>query len=155
MKLSDFGVIGEVASTLDQVNSHVGSAGYMSPERMKGEPHRLSSDCWSLGMIVLECALGHYPFADPKAPADKGAVLGNLSIFVLMQKISTGDPLEHMARLPFSEAFKDFCSQCLMRDPGMRPSSSALLDHPWIVAARKDRRTNLTKWMTPLFAPKK
>lgn len=91
VKLSDFGVIGQVSSTLDQVNSHVGTSAYMryvfvslnvslpllshkvqfhgSPERMKGEPHRMSSDCWSLGMIVLECALGYYPLADPKVCA--------------------------------------------------------------------------------------
>lgn len=40
-----------------------------SPERVEGEPHRMSSDCWSVGIIVLECALGYYPFADPKVCA--------------------------------------------------------------------------------------
>lgn len=57
-KLSDFGVIGEVASTLDQVHSHVGSSAYMSPERINGEPHRMTSDCWSLVRSLFDCARG-------------------------------------------------------------------------------------------------
>jgi serine/threonine protein kinase len=102
------------------------------------------------GLIVLECALGYFPFADPKAPIPKTAVVGNLSIFSLMEKISTGNPLEGMKYLSYSPAFKDFCTQCLMREANERPSSSALLEHPWVVASRKDKKTNLAKWMLVL-----
>jgi hypothetical protein len=35
-------------------------------------------------LIVLECALGYYPFADPTAPITKSSVVGNLSIFALV-----------------------------------------------------------------------
>ena len=53
----------------------------------------MSSDCWSLGMIVLECALGYFPFSDPSITSpQKGAVIGNLAVFPLMQKIINSDP---------------------------------------------------------------
>lgn len=72
-----------------------------------------------------------------------------------MEKISTGNPLEGLARLQFSAPFKDFVSKCLMRDANARPSSSALLQHPWIVAARKDKKTNLQKWIASTLNLKK
>ena len=36
VKLSDFGVIGEVESTLGNATTFTGSSAYMSPERVKG-----------------------------------------------------------------------------------------------------------------------
>lgn len=121
----------------------------MSPERLQGEAHRLSSDCWSLGMIVLECALGYYPFADPPSESSKNTA-ASLSVFSLMQLISSADPCAKLKTLPveeFSAEFADFVTRCLVRDPAKRPSSTELLQHPWIVHARADTKTNFKEWM--------
>lgn len=34
----------------------------MSPERLRGEAYYADTDIWSLGLILLECALGKFPF---------------------------------------------------------------------------------------------
>lgn len=38
---------------------------YMSPERIKGEEYSYDSDMWSLGLTLVECALGRYPYPPP------------------------------------------------------------------------------------------
>jgi serine/threonine protein kinase len=101
----------------------------MSPERLKDMAHKMNSDCWSIGMIVLECALGHYPFSDP--PANPGEPVAQLSVFSMMQRISSADPNVALQRVKYSDLFNEFCLACLTRDPELRPSSSDLAKHPW------------------------
>jgi len=36
---------------------------HMSPERLRGEPYYADTDIWSLGLVILECALGKFPFS--------------------------------------------------------------------------------------------
>lgn len=62
VKISDFGVSGQLAHTLSDCVSWVGTVTYMSPERLVGEQHSYNSDIWSLGISLLECAIGYYPF---------------------------------------------------------------------------------------------
>ena len=64
-KLTDFGVSrvltdGCLASTL------TGSLGYYAPEALKEKKYDARCDVWSLGMVLLECATGKYPFGKPK-----------------------------------------------------------------------------------------
>lgn len=151
VKLSDFGVIGKVESTLGNATTFTGSSAYMSPERLKDMAHKMNSDCWSLGMIVLESALGYYPFAD--APAADGGKQPQLSVFQLMQKISTADPGVSLERVHYSDPFRDFCRRCLIRDPDLRPSSSELAQHPWIARSRAEK-TDMKKWVQSV-APKR
>lgn len=40
----------------------VGTFKYMSPERMKSERYSYSSDVWSLGLVLMECATGEFPY---------------------------------------------------------------------------------------------
>ncbi|CAM9182783.1 unnamed protein product [Choristocarpus tenellus] len=44
-----------------RAHSFVGTALYMSPERLQGEPYGYPGDVWSLGLTVLTLALGKYP----------------------------------------------------------------------------------------------
>ena len=37
---------------------------YMSPERLRGKSYTMSSDVWSLGLVLLECLRGESPFED-------------------------------------------------------------------------------------------
>ena len=34
----------------------------MSPERINGEPYSFPADVWALGLTLLECATGRYPY---------------------------------------------------------------------------------------------
>lgn len=37
----------------------------------------------------------------------------------------------------FSDTFKDFVAQCLIKDPTQRPTATTLLQHPFITSAEK------------------
>lgn len=37
---------------------------YDSPERITGEKYGYDTDIWSLGLTIVECALGKYPYYD-------------------------------------------------------------------------------------------
>lgn len=46
-------------------NSFVGTRSYMSPERLEGNHYSIQSDIWSLGLSLMEMALGRYPIPPP------------------------------------------------------------------------------------------
>mmetsp|Transcript_9173 Transcript_9173/g.18164 ORF Transcript_9173/g.18164 Transcript_9173/m.18164 type:complete len:123 (+) Transcript_9173:71-439(+) len=71
VKLADFGIVSQKSqqseSDDDENNMNVtviGTTRYMSPERLRGKPYAMSSDVWSLGLVLLECVLGKSPFED-------------------------------------------------------------------------------------------
>ncbi|TFK26978.1 STE/STE7/MEK1 protein kinase [Coprinopsis marcescibilis] len=65
IKLCDFGVSGELINSV--ANTFVGTSVYMSPERIQGSGsgYSVKSDVWSLGISLVELALGSFPFTDP------------------------------------------------------------------------------------------
>lgn len=65
IKIADFGVSGKIENTTDFRDTWVGTAIYMSPERFSGEKYNFDTDIWSLGLTIVECALGRYPYSDP------------------------------------------------------------------------------------------
>ncbi|WVW82359.1 hypothetical protein I302_104366 [Kwoniella bestiolae CBS 10118] len=62
IKICDFGVSGELINSI--ANTFVGTSTYMSPERIQGAPYTIKSDVWSLGISLIELALGRFPFTD-------------------------------------------------------------------------------------------
>ncbi|KAJ2913197.1 hypothetical protein MD484_g7211, partial [Candolleomyces efflorescens] len=63
IKLCDFGVSGELINSI--AHTFVGTSVYMSPERIQGADYSVKSDVWSLGILLIELALGAFPFTDP------------------------------------------------------------------------------------------
>eukprot|EP01018_Ginkgo_biloba_P002783 Gb_09899 [translate_table: standard] len=75
VKITDFGVSAMLANSMGQRDTFVGTYNYMShtaitiavvsvfqPERISGSTYGYSSDIWSLGLVVLECAIGRFPY---------------------------------------------------------------------------------------------
>ncbi|MCO5598580.1 hypothetical protein L7F22_052677 [Adiantum nelumboides] len=62
IKIIDFGVSGELINSI--ADTFVGTSTYMSPERIKGDQYSVKSDVWSLGVSIIELALGRFPFAE-------------------------------------------------------------------------------------------
>lgn len=60
IKITDFGISG-TAQTLEKRQTYVGTAIYMSPERLQGDKYDRNSDLWSLGMMIAECLIGYHP----------------------------------------------------------------------------------------------
>ena len=77
------------ASTRDEpliyppgVLASIGTHAYMSPERLGGKPYSFASDIWSLGITLVECALGQFPYT---------AYTGS-NYFVLLSQILNDPP---------------------------------------------------------------
>ncbi|KAF5340106.1 hypothetical protein D9758_013150 [Tetrapyrgos nigripes] len=73
IKICDFGVSGELINSI--ADTFVGTSTYMSPERIQGAQYTVKSDVWSLGISLIELALGRFPFAES---ADSDSDLSDL-----------------------------------------------------------------------------
>uniref|UniRef100_A0A0E0IZU4 mitogen-activated protein kinase kinase n=1 Tax=Oryza nivara TaxID=4536 RepID=A0A0E0IZU4_ORYNI len=60
VKICDFGVSGIINGLCAKRDSFTGTYNYMAPERISGQEHDYMSDIWSLGLVMLECATGHF-----------------------------------------------------------------------------------------------
>uniref|UniRef100_A0A3P8Q0L1 Dual specificity mitogen-activated protein kinase kinase 1 n=1 Tax=Astatotilapia calliptera TaxID=8154 RepID=A0A3P8Q0L1_ASTCA len=65
IKLCDFGVSGQLIDSM--ANSFVGTRSYMSPERLQGTHYSVQSDIWSMGLSLVEMAIGRFPIPPPDA----------------------------------------------------------------------------------------
>jgi mitogen-activated protein kinase kinase 1 len=72
LKISDFGTSSQLSNSMSRCLSWVGTVTYMSPERIRGDSYGFNTDVWSLGLLVLECAVGRYPYP-PQQPGEGGA----------------------------------------------------------------------------------
>ncbi|KAI3917721.1 hypothetical protein MKW98_021483 [Papaver atlanticum] len=124
IKITDFGVSAMLASSKGQRDTFVGTYNYMSPERISGSTYDYSSDIWSLGMVILECAIGRFPYIQSE---DQGSP----KFYELLQAI-VGKPPPSAPPDQFSPEFCSFISCCIQKDPRDRMSSTDLLSHPFI-----------------------
>lgn len=72
VKICDFGVSGNLVASIAKTN--IGCQSYMAPERISsggvaqaganpgGGTYSVQSDIWSLGLSIIECAMGQYPY---------------------------------------------------------------------------------------------
>ncbi|KAK2057951.1 kinase-like protein [Colletotrichum caudatum] len=132
VKICDFGVSGNLVASIAKTN--IGCQSYMAPERISGGgmtagadgTYSVQSDIWSLGLTVIECALGRYPY-----PPEVSS-----TIFSQLSAIVEGEP----PGLPdegYSSTAHDFVRKCLNKIPKDRPTYAALLQHPWMAPFSK------------------
>lgn len=62
IKLTDFGISKTMENTLALCATFVGTATYMSPERINGDDYSFPSDVWSMGIILYEMVTKTYPY---------------------------------------------------------------------------------------------
>jgi len=128
VKIADFGVSRILSQTLDPCNTYVGTCAYMSPERFDPETYGgrydgYAGDIWSLGLTLLECYTGHFPFLAAGQKADWPA---------LMCAICFGDP---PSPPPTASAhFRSFITCCLHKDARNRWTAAQLLAHPFVLS---------------------
>ncbi|XP_014088372.1 dual specificity mitogen-activated protein kinase kinase dSOR1 isoform X2 [Bactrocera oleae] len=142
IKICDFGVSGQLIDSM--ANSFVGTRSYMSPERLQGTHYSVQSDIWSLGLSLVEMAIGMYPIPPPDAstleaifnddPEDGQQTIVEpkvMAIFELLDYIVNEPPprLEHKI---FTDDFKNFVDICLKKNPDERADLKTLLSHAWI-----------------------
>ena len=62
-KVADFGIARNLDNTHALCETHMGTEFYMAPERLQTEKgYGFASDVWSVGVTLVECATGQYPF---------------------------------------------------------------------------------------------
>jgi len=140
VKIADFGVSGQLAHTLSQAVTWVGTVTYMSPERISGRSYSYDSDLWSLGLTLVECTLGRYPY-----PGDggRGEPMG---FWELLDFVVKSPP----PTLPASKCSPELCAfvtACLQKEPEERLPAAKLLEHPFITKYAEDN-FDMASWVT-------
>ncbi|GAB7331395.1 hypothetical protein MBLNU13_g02819t3 [Cladosporium sp. NU13] len=142
IKLCDFGVSSELENSV--ADTFVGTGTYMAPERIQGSPYTVKSDVWSVGLTLMELAIGKFPFSIDSEDDDEAA--GPQGILDLLQQIV----LEPSPKLPKSDAFpsilEDVIAKCLMKDPKERPTPRELFDSDPFLQAAKRTPVDLRQW---------
>lgn len=64
LKIADFGVSGSIRNSNDCMQNYAGTVSYMSPERILGQSYFQDIDIWSLGVTLVQCATGRFPYPD-------------------------------------------------------------------------------------------
>ncbi|KAJ4839131.1 hypothetical protein Tsubulata_042717 [Turnera subulata] len=127
VKIADFGVSRVVVGERDAYEAYMGTCAYMSPERFDPEgwggdnPDGFAGDVWSLGVVVLECLVGHYPLIRYGEKPDWAA---------LVCAICFGERLEMPENA--SPEFRNFVRRCLEKDWRKRGTVEELLVHPFV-----------------------
>lgn len=127
-KLSDFGLARALDAGVSRVGTFVGTVAYMSPERLEGSKYTYASDVWALGVSMMECLLGRYPFDRPQNYFDY------IDATMTANMWSTCDQSE----LNISSQARDFITQCTIAEPKQRPLAKDLLEHPWLFGMKKN-----------------
>jgi len=156
IKLCDFGVSRKVVDSI--ANTFVGTQTYMAPERAVANEYRVSSDLWSLGLSLVELALGRYPIPPP-SHEELQEIFGiqfnpaleppeqtrnpdvdqhtRQSIFGYIQYI-VNEPMPSVPISCFSPEFKEFVDACLLKED-TRPDYKTLETYEYYKRSEKEK----------------
>ncbi|XVF49857.1 hypothetical protein PTKIN_Ptkin04bG0049800 [Pterospermum kingtungense] len=125
VKITDLSVSKILTSSSERANTFVGTYNYMSPERISGDNYGIDCDIWSLGLVLLECATGRFPYS----PLERKK--GWTNFYELMEQIVEQPP----PSAPSGQVSPEICSfisECLQKDPKDRKSANELLELPFL-----------------------
>ena len=111
--LGDYGVSSIIKEEGNK--TYVGSLCWMAPEIALNLEYTYKIDIWSLGITAIEIANGKPPYK-------------NLSPTEFMEEAKSNRiPSLNEDTFKFSDEFKNFVKDCLIKDPNLRPSAKELL----------------------------
>lgn len=153
IKICDFGVSCQLEESMAQ--SFVGTRNYMSPERITGGPYKVQSDIWSLGLSLVELALGMYPIPqhDPLRmyEGEPNPEANGLPVFALMECIINEPPPTIPGPPIFSAEFKDFVDRCLRKLPQERFDLRSIVQHQFVIQAERSN-VDVAQWVCNIWA---
>jgi serine/threonine protein kinase len=137
VKLADFGILGTADPEDQFMHTFCGTQMYMSPERLHGGAYGVEGDIWSLGLCLMVCATGKFPFT-----IDSGA-----GFWGVVSQITDG-PSPRLPESFGSPLLQDFIDCCLIKDPSKRWSAAQLMQHPLLKPKNAvDARSSLGAWL--------
>ena len=135
-KITDFGISKELKDSMGACRSYVGTVTYMSPERIRAQPYSIQSDIWGLGLTLMECAIGKFPYPKTEYPIEMIQFIAN----------EPSPTLPNDNNHSFTNHFQQFLSLCINKDPLKRPNAKQLKKHKWITQSLKTK-FNIKKWI--------
>ncbi|CAN1300692.1 Mitogen-activated protein kinase kinase kinase YODA [Linum perenne] len=138
VKVADFGMAKHISGQSCPL-SFKGSPYWMAPEVIKNSSGcNLAVDIWSLGCTVLEMASGKPPWSQYEGVAAMFKIGNSRELPVIPDHLSDDG--------------KDFIMQCLQRNPSHRPTSSQLLEHPFVKNIAPSERVVMTSESSEITA---
>lgn len=114
--LADFGLAkvldGDDGLTIPRVM--IGTAKYLAPEQVVGEPVDGRADLYALGVVLFECLTGRVPF------------IGDSDAATAQLRLERDAPPVRSVRPGVPRVVNDLVARLLARDPADRPASGAL-----------------------------
>ena len=140
IKIADFGVSTMVEGSWAQKKTMIGTYIYMAPERIDADCYYINCDVWSLGIIVMECIMGFYPYI-----IYNNNVLPN-SVWIVHELIEN-NPVPQLDKKIYSQELIDFANLCLIKDTKKRPTAAQLMNHPFIQRYENLGKDDLSSWL--------
>uniref|UniRef100_A0A671NYI3 non-specific serine/threonine protein kinase n=1 Tax=Sinocyclocheilus anshuiensis TaxID=1608454 RepID=A0A671NYI3_9TELE len=119
VKLTDFGDAVQLNST-PYVHPLLGSPEFAPPELVLGDPVSLSSDLWSLGVVMYVMLSGASPFLDESVE----------ETCLNICRLDFSFPDDYFQGV--SQAARDFVCLLLRTEPSKRPPAATCLQDPWL-----------------------
>ena len=115
VKILDFGLaMVPGAARITQGDTTTGTAAYMAPEQVRGDPVDPRTDIWSWGVVMYEMLTGRPPFKGDNVPA---------VIFSILK----GDPKPISSISPVPRTLEAIVEKALSKDPSSRYRTAANL----------------------------
>jgi serine/threonine-protein kinase len=111
LKMTDFGIAKRAGNETTGVGVLLGTASYVSPEQVRGEPATPASDWYSFGCVLHELLTGTPPFTGPTVDV------------VMRRHLDVPPPPVTRSDVPAELA--NLVTRLLAKDPADRPSSAA------------------------------
>lgn len=127
VKIGDFGISRELASTHAMAHTKLGTPLYMSPELASGKPYDSAADVWALGCVMYAVMTLTQPWMDRVGP--KGGMMA------LMRLINTSSLDLSVLRGEYSAGLCELIGSLLAKPASARPTCAQILASPLVTAA--------------------
>lgn len=128
-KLTDFGVAR--AARGPREHELIGTARYIAPERVAGDPPTERSDIYSLGLVAYELLAGRPAYGEMETED------------LLRQRLDGPPPSLRHARVGVSDAVDRVVRRALARDPAERYASAGAFSRDFLSAAERGDATGV------------
>uniref|UniRef100_A0A915CT39 mitogen-activated protein kinase kinase n=1 Tax=Ditylenchus dipsaci TaxID=166011 RepID=A0A915CT39_9BILA len=108
----------------------------MAPERIQGDLYKIHSDVWSLGLSLLEMALGHFPESPSQSILKLSCSTTILTTNQSNQEeaASSEKVSENTYPKAIGHGFESLISSCLQHNPLDRPRPHQIIQSEFIQA---------------------